>query len=414
MQESDIIQYLANVLSVARADGVMSPQEEAAAEGIRAELKAKKRDFTRAGKLAAEDSFELNTAGRLSEMVRNIEDMVYVGLADGDFSASEKKIVIQFAKLIGITQQQIDAVVVEAKKRVEGGAAEIECPACSRPVPVSSKFCPECGGQLEGVTDAKGTKLEFEYPSTGIAIEFAESSSASFHVALAEAQQAPQSQECERGRKKWYLAAWPNGPVADAFGLVEALKGLRNRKVYVDSEPSTWGYVFGFLPCFRQRQEAYRPTEYCFGVDENKLNIWGCRQARMDWTNWAQWFSYGRFRKKDVFAFDKARIRHELGTDLLKVRFCPCLRSELVKKALDLLPDEVRVSPRSGWEYNRDYQEGPNSMKIVEERREEGFTYTHEFFTSSVRPIGTAVGLDILKKALRGCAIADVDVKQLR
>ncbi|MCK4626343.1 MAG: hypothetical protein KAV00_13580 [Phycisphaerae bacterium] len=414
MQDSDIPQYLANVLYVARADGTLHPNEENTAEEIRAELKAKKRDFNQAQKMVSDPNFSLKAVGRYSEKIRNIEDMVFLAFADGELAESEKGLIVQFAREIGITQKQINEVLLEAKSRAKGTETVVPCPSCQKQIPASSRYCPECGAQIETLGQPTGTKLEFDYPSKGIAIEFPESSSANFHAAIAAAQRAPDFQKCERGRKKWFLAAWPNGKITDTMDLIEGLKGLRNRKVYVDGEPKTWDEVFGFLWCFRQRQEAYRPTEYCFGMDDNQLNVWGCKQARMDWTNWASWFSYGQFRKKDIFAFDKERIRHELESNLYKVRFCPCLRTQLVTEVLRSLPDEVRVGDRTGWKYNENYEEGPNSIKVVQKTREDGYTYTNEFFSDGVRPTGPAVALDILKKAFKVCAIDDVNVKQLK
>ena len=414
MQDSDISQYIANILHVARADGMLSPNEEKAAEEIRLQLKVKKKDFNEAQKLVSDPSFCLKAVGRYSERIRNMEDMVFVALVDGKLADSEKQQIAKFAREIGITQQQINGILTEVKSRAKGTDIVASCPYCRKPIPAASRFCPECGAQIETIEQPAGTKLEFDYPSSGIAIEFPESSSASFSAAIAAAQKAPDFQECERGRKKWFLAAWPNGEIANTMNLIESLKGLRNRKVYVDGEPGTWDEVFGFLSCFRQRQQAYRPVEYCFGMDENQLNVWGCKLARMDWTSWAHWLSHGRFRKKDVFAFDKERIRHELETNLYRVRFCPCLRTKLVTAVLQLLPDEVRVGDRTGWKYNENCDEGPNSIKVVQRIHKDGYTYTNDFFSDGVRPTGPTVALDILQKAFKRCAIADVDVKQLR
>jgi hypothetical protein len=134
----------------------------------------------------------------------------------------------------------------------------------------------------------------------------------------------------------------------------------------------------------------------------------------MDWTGWADWFGYGKFRKKDVFEFDKDRIRHELETNLYKVRFCPCLQTQFVSTVLQLLPDEVRISDRSGWAYKKEYEQGPNSIKIVEKKVQNGFAYEDEFWASGVSPVGYNVAIGILKKALKQCAIPDISIKMLK
>ncbi len=413
MEESQTAQYLANVLSVARADGTLSPAEDSALEGIRSSLKAKKTHLNQAQKVAASDDFVPTPVGRYSEQIRNIEDMVYVALIDGELANEEKRVVTAFAKQTGCTQDQLNRIVSEAKARVLTADKRITCSSCKKQVSATAKFCSECGALLGQQKESAGTKIEFSYPLQGISIEFSESSSASFHVALQSAKQAPDFQECERDKKKWFLATWQRGQIANATDLVVGLKGLRNRMVHVDGERKDWDEVFGFVPCFCQRQQAYRPVQYCFGVDDKRLNVWGCRQAKMDWTEWAGWFSYGRFRKKDVFVFDKRRIRHELSTNLFTVRFCPCLRSQLVKKLLDLLPDEVRVSEQAGWRYSETYQQGPQSIRISQTQRQDGFSFSREFFADGVRPVGYTVARGMLEAALKECGIADVSARDL-
>src|SRR5207247_1533742 len=81
---------------------------------------------------------------------------------------------------------------------------------------------------------------------------------------------------------------------------------------------------------------AFSLTKVCFGKDENRINPWGCKQARMDWNEWSSWFSYGRWEqsgiinKRNVWVFDKERIRHDLATNLHRFRFCPYLNHNFV------------------------------------------------------------------------------------
>ena len=415
MDKSLIPQYLANVLAIARADNVIADSECTAVEEICAEVGGKKTDLKKAEKLAESDGFAPRPVGRFSDKVRNVEDMIYVSLTDGELGEDEIAKIIPFSKDVGLNQEIVDAMVVEGQTRLDAKQATVLCPNCGATVTGNVKFCPECGVQIGATarTDSS-VHVEFSYPSHGISIEFAESSSANFDAVLAAAKAAPDFQVCKKSRKQWYLASWSQDQITQVLPLVDALKGLRNRKVYVNGDPVQWDEIFGFNWCFQQRQQAYRPVEYCFGVDEKRLNIWGCRQARMDWTSWADWLGYGKFKKKDVFAFDKDRIRHELEANLYKVRFCPCLRTELVSAVLELLPDQVCVSEQSGWEYKKEYEQGPNSIKVVQKEVQGGFVYEDEFWTSGVSPIGCGVAVDILKKALAQCTIQDVSIKMLK
>ena len=89
MEDHEVVQYLANVLVVARADGSFGAREEAAMESIRLAIKAKKSELNKASKLAGSDDFILVPAGRYSERIRNIEDMIFVALLDGELADKE-------------------------------------------------------------------------------------------------------------------------------------------------------------------------------------------------------------------------------------------------------------------------------------------------------------------------------------
>ena len=413
MEEYEVVQYLANVLVVARADGSFGAREDAAMESIRLAIKAKKSELNKAIKLAGSDDFILVPPGRYSERIRNIEDMIFVALLDDELADKEKQVITDFAKKAGCVQEQINLILRETKRRIRDNQSEIPCPSCQDLVLANAKFCPSCGVQLGEAIQASAVQVEFKYPSKGISIEFTESSSASFGQALETAKKAPDFQKCQRGRKTWFLATWDQSQITDAAVLAGYLKGIRNRKAYVGGESKGWDEVFGFLWCYGQRQEAYRPKTYCFGMDEKRLNLFGCKQARMEWSDWADWFSYGHFRKKDVFVFDKARISHEVHTNLHKVKFCPCLRPKLVEQVIALLPAEVSISSRSGWKYKETYEQTPTSIKVIQKEKEDGYTYTNEFHSDGVKPVGHAVANQILTKAFKACGIVDVKAKEL-
>jgi hypothetical protein len=199
--------------------------------------------------------------------------------------------------------------------------------------------------------------------------------------------------------------------------LVRDLKGMRNRKVWVDGEETRWDDVFGFAWCSDERASAYRPTEYCFGISDQQLNIWGCRNTRMDWSSWSGWFTYGSYKKVGVlkgghsFVFDKKRIRHELETNLFRFRHCPHIDYSLVDAVLGCLPDEVRVSSDGPWRYRKDYEHMPGCIKVNEITVEDGFKYDNSFYSSGVTPASADVGLSILKAALKQCGRSHSDVK---
>ncbi len=413
MNSDEMGRYLANVLAVARSDGVLSPHEEEAIEDVRVEIRAKKTDLKNAQKLSQREDFRASPVGRYSDKIRNLEDMVFMSLVDGDLDSSEKEVIRTFAKQLNVSQDQINQIVSESKVRLRGQVKQTRCPGCGTSIAATAKFCPDCGEAVLKASAVNGTKVAFDYPTEGISIEFAESTSASFDNALKVAQAALEFQECERSRKKWFLATWPTNDILGAVALAEQLKGIRNRKVYINGNEMTWDEVFGFLWCMRQRKSAYRAITYCFGADDNQPNLWGCKQARMEWGAWANWLSYGQFKRKDRFILDKQRIQHELRNNVHSFRFCPFMRRALMEAVLETLPGEVKISEGHGWQYKESYERTPSCIKVVQTETEDGCTYKREFHADGVAPIGFQVGREILCQALKMCGITDVDANSV-
>jgi hypothetical protein len=47
-----------------------------------------------------------------------------------------------------------------------------------------------------------------------------------------------------KGRKQWYLAAWPKEDITKAVELAESISSIRNKKVYFDGDESLWNDIF--------------------------------------------------------------------------------------------------------------------------------------------------------------------------
>ena len=62
----------------------------------------------------------------------------------------------------------------------------------------------------------------------------------------------------------------------------------------------------------------------------------------------------------------------------------------------------------------KEHEQGPNSIKVVEKENQGGFVYKDEFWANGVSPVGCSMAVDILKKALKSCAIQDVSVKMIK
>jgi len=399
---SDPIPFLANIALIAHADKKLSSSELGQMEAIRTEMKFRKSDFNKALKVVGDEEHRLTPVGSFADQVKNLELMLRVAYADSDLDAEESRLVSEFCQMIGIAQEQLNRIANEVLATIS--AQDKICTSCGSSAESDASFCPKCGESLKS-DDQEEILVDFEIPAFGIAIEFADSTAAAFPKALEYARNSSQYQSCQKAKKTWHLASFPSGAILDALPLAQALSGIRNKTVYQDGTEKSWDEIFSFAWCAAQRETAYRPVEYCFGKDENRLNPWGCKQARMDWTEWADWFSYGAWEKgglvgsKVVWRFDKERIQHELATNLYKFRYCPHMVTGLAEAFIRHLPDTVSPESDKNWTFDQHYEEVPGAIKVVEKEGRGAYSFTNEFWSNGVRPKGLSLFAKILTKA---------------
>jgi len=398
---SDEIAFLANIAHVAHADGKLSSNEQNMIESVRKELGFKKSDLSAALKLVENGTYAMVPVGSFSNQVRNLAAVLRVAYADSDLGQMEDGLVLSFSTAIGINAEQLERMRAEIQPQLQQQG--MKCSICGAESPKDSKFCAKCGNSLVEV--ANDIQVKTDIPRSGIAIEFAESTSASFPKALELAKLSSGFQPCLKGKKTWYLATFDSGRITEALPLAEALSGLRNRSLYMDGEEQQWDEVFAFIWCSSQRANSYRPVEYCFGKDENRINPWGCKQAKMEWTDWANWFCYGRWEKSGLIGqkvqwrFHKERITHELSTNLFRYRFCPHFNIKLPELILRNMPDTIVPGTNSDWDYHQNYTEVPGAIKVIQQEHSSGFSTSNEFWADGVRPKGLKVLAEILVKS---------------
>ena len=157
MRGKELISYLANLITIASADGSISKKEEAAIERVYNEIHAKKTDLEKAKKITKRGDYQVTPVGRYSERIRNLEDMLFVALSDSDLSDSEKNVILSFAKTIGTKQKQINTILSESITRFRTYKATIICPSCGHEIPSDWNFCAECGTSIQATTEASPT-----------------------------------------------------------------------------------------------------------------------------------------------------------------------------------------------------------------------------------------------------------------
>ena len=409
------IPFLANIVFVACADGKLSASELGQLDSICTELKFKKGDFNAAKRLVEQGNYKMTPVGAFADRVRNLELILRVVYADDDLSEAEAAIVSDFCKAIGIYDDQLEKMRGEVLSSMKQLGRL--CPSCGTSADAEACFCPNCGSSLTATDEA--VQIELTIPSSGLSIEFAESTAASFPKALELAKLTDGFQSCKKNKKTWYLAVYPSGNLEVVMPLVESLSAIRNRRLYIDGQEKLWEDVFSFAWCATGRATAYRPIEYCFGKDEKRFNLWGCKQANMEWIDGATWFCYGRWEKVGIIGgkfqwrFDKDRIRHELAAKLFRYRFCPHIKMQLYEAVLKYLPDTVVPDSDRNWGYHQIYEEVPGSIKGVQEARMDGYSFKNEYWADGVRPKGFHAFGEILSKALKELGDNTISVSDL-
>ena len=63
---------------------------------------------------------------------------------------------------------------------------------------------------------------------------------------------------------------------------------------------------------------------------------------------------------------------------------------------LKYLPEIIVPEGDKNWSYRRGYEQTPGSIKVIEKND----TFSQEYWSDGVRPIGHFVFVDVLKKAL--------------
>ena len=149
MAEEDRVLYLANIISISRVDGKLGSHEQKAIEEICQTIGARKDDLDEAMKAVAGGNYQVAPVGRFSDKVKNLEDMVFIALSDGQLPESEKKEIRSFARAINVNQDQINEIVSESKNRLRPESPLLTCPACEEKIQRDSTFCAYCGAKIE-------------------------------------------------------------------------------------------------------------------------------------------------------------------------------------------------------------------------------------------------------------------------
>lgn len=117
MNKEDATKYMANIARMMLADGRIDPIEEVIFDEVAREIGAGYFQKKEGRDLASAEDFDLPMVTRLSDRIRNLEDMLFMAYCNDELDPGERDLVIDFAKRLEISQAQLEEVRLQTKQR---------------------------------------------------------------------------------------------------------------------------------------------------------------------------------------------------------------------------------------------------------------------------------------------------------
>ena len=230
------------------------------------------------------------------------------------------------------------------------------CDKCGASITEGSKYCPQCG---DPVTDAdRVTPLATESQVANVEISFGYSSSPNYKRAVEICKNISSYSVSGEGKQVKHKITLPITEIELIVNLYEVVGSWKSSKMLINGQVATKkDLTYYGIGCYRIRQKAYQPEQYCFGETEFEANIWGCKRLNMPILPWGDsWLDYGEFDNSGVWHFDKKRIKHALELGLKENEFCPALNRKRVLETLEKLPNSINPKKDKNWEYKTSYE----------------------------------------------------------
>ena len=139
-----VVFYLANIIKMSQTDGKMNPKAQMALKEVCKSLQVDKKTLKEAAGAVSGGGHVLMPVGRFSDKVRNLEDMLYVALVNGELSEAEREEIQGFVEKIHVTEQQVQAILTETKIKIDLQNVARECSKCGTNLEPGAKVCPVC------------------------------------------------------------------------------------------------------------------------------------------------------------------------------------------------------------------------------------------------------------------------------
>ena len=246
----------------------------------------------------------------------------------------------------------------------------VTCSYCRSDISSASIYCSNCGKPQGNSIKPTSSLQVVETPEKGITIEFKQSTSSSFDLALIEARKLDSYRQIGSGKKTIYRVNVGASDISMLHPLVELIELWRNKGVYIDGKKHKWDEVFRYVWCFEKKTTSYKPKFYCYGYeDQYNVNVWGCLHTGLAAFKSSKLYTYGKWLNNDCdWQFDKDRIKHELERSLHEYRFCPAMDHALIIETLGVFPDIVNPKTNDSWEFIESY-DAHTGLKITSNDR---------------------------------------------
>lgn len=167
------------------------------------------------------------------------------------------------------------------------------CDKCSAGISEGSNFCPQCGNPAtkKSRVNIPATELRI----ANVEISFGQSSSSSFTKALEICKNIPSYTIEGEGKTVQHRINLPITEVDLITNLFDLVGSWKSSQMLINGYVATKkDLTYYGVGCYRSRQKAYKPTQFCFGENEYEANIWGCKRLDMPINELAGgWLDYG-------------------------------------------------------------------------------------------------------------------------
>ncbi len=396
--------YLANVLSIAKIDDGVAPDESRVLRSIIHRIGATQQDLVAAGKLLSSGRFNMDVPDSPSLRMDNLQDMVMVALADGSVSSRESAPIEVVAEAMNYSQADIDLAVRRAKLALQKLQNE------PSPLPLEVKAKPTTQTPPRTHTSDSNRKHSREQHAR----PQERRQSWRQDATDTKPESPPEIIQSQSVHAKEQPPTRPKAQTPESITeppptiLVQETAPPPPPKEETEKRPNTSTRAQN---CAADRAKSDTPDTYCFGATEGPLNPWGCRLSKMAWVRDAAWMRLGHFRDDVTFIFDKRAIAQQLASNLADVLDCPYLNTNFTEAAFDCLPTRVSVGER--WHYQYAETSDADSTTVKETHYVHGCAVTSTATVEGVDPVGSRDALKIVRKATKAVKYQDGGIDKI-